>query len=157
METSTFAQLIARRRDVEEMVHGAIRMRKRSYCPYSRFAVGAFIAVDSPGGWPGSARLWFGACNVENKIYVVTHAEQAAIAQMISKLGADPKPVIARVVVACASDGPALPCGLCLQWITEFGITQTEIFGVRLAQDGAEILSVECTTLGELFPYAFAL
>ena len=157
METCTFAELIAKRRDLEGMIRGAIRMRDRSYSPYSRFAVGALIAVDNHEGWPGSARLWFGGCNVENRIYVVTHAEQSAIAQMIAKIGATPKPVIARVVVACASDGPALPCGLCLQWIAEFGTANTEIFGVRLAQDGEEILGVACTTLGELLPYAFAL
>lgn len=157
METSTFAELIAKRRDMEDMVRGAIRMRSRSYSPYSRFAVGAFIVVDNPGGWPGSARLWFAGCNTENKIYVVTHAEQSAIAQMIAKIGASPKPVITRVVMACATTHRAFPCGLCREWIAEFGTSKTEVFGVRLAEDGEEILGIDRATMSELLPHAFSL
>lgn len=161
MENCTFDALIARRPELTDMVSGAICMRARAYAPYSNFNVGAMIAIDSTvAGWSCVSRLWFTGCNVENKIYVVTHAEQAAIAQMIGKLGQNPKPVITTVVVACAAEregSHALPCGFCLQWIAEFGTPQTEIFGVKLSENQNDIIEVECTTLGELMPHAFAL
>lgn len=160
MELCTFADLIARRRDLEDQIRGAMRMRSRAYAPYSKFRVGVMIAVDNFAEWAHSTRLWFAGCNVENVSYEVTHAEQSAIALMLGKLGSDPKPIIARVVVACVAERPgkhALPCGLCRQWIAEFGTPQTEIFGVRLSENGENILGVECTTLGELLPYTFTL
>lgn len=142
------------------MAREAIRIRRNAYATASGFKVGAVVAVGQHPGVPSDTRLWFPGCNAENAMYEATHAEQAAIARMIAELGARPKPKIAAVVVACIAGGKnqhALPCGFCRQWLLEFGTPETRVYGVRLVGKREKISGVECTTLGELLPYAFKL
>lgn len=159
MEIISWDEAQKTRHQLIEMAGLALQVREKAYAPVSRFKVGALVAVDNPSGL-GFARLWYAGCNVENAMLEVTHAEQAAIARMVVDLGTNPKPVISTVVVACTADGKgqhALPCGFCRQWIMEFGTPDTFIYGIRLASDGKTAFDVECTTLGELLPYAFKI
>jgi len=82
----------------------------RAYAPYSGFAVGAVIV--GPSG-----RLHRGV-NVENASYPAgVCAERVALGAMAT--GGERE---ARTVAVATADGrDALPCGLCLQALAEFG------------------------------------
>lgn len=152
LNTISWRDACERMLSFEQMALRAIQVRHKAYAPRSGFQVGSVVVT--------GAGYWYAGCNVENAFYVVTHAEQAAIAAMIAEFGGDPKPVIETVIVAALSgekDQHVLSCGFCLQWIAEFGTPQTKIYGVRLAGEGDEVSGVDCASLGELLPYAFTL
>ena len=129
----------------------AIGARKRAYAPYSEFRVGAALVTIS------DAEVSYVGCNIENAAHTGTHAEAAAIADMILRFPSDQTPApIAQIVVALQADETqhALPCGDCRQRIREFGDDRTKIYGVKLNATG-KIVAVEVTTLGELLPFSF--
>jgi cytidine deaminase len=98
----------------EKLLQAARRARRRAYCPYSRFRVGA--AAETADG-----QIFLG-CNVENASYGLTIcAERAAIFNAVSA-GAHR---IVRIAVSCPpSVGKApellVPCGACRQALAEF-------------------------------------
>ena len=111
--------------------------RARSYSPYSRFDVGAALALADGGVITG--------VNVENVSFGVTIcAEQAAIARAVSEGH--------RSFTAIAVSGPASsvsPCGACRQVLREFGGTAMT---VTFPHNG----SLVTATLEELLPAGFA-
>ncbi|MDA8792372.1 cytidine deaminase [Bacteriovoracaceae bacterium] len=96
----------------------AKEVRKNSYSPYSKFAVGAAIKLK------GQKSLILGA-NVENASFGATIcAEKSAIVQAVSKYGK----VKIEYVVVVTNTKPAIgPCGLCLQTIKEFATKDTMV------------------------------
>lgn len=83
--------------------------RRRSYSPYSKFAVGAALVLQDGSMIPG--------CNVENASYGATCcAERTAIFSAVALHGAKWKPAALMLV----TDPVAFPCGLCLQVMGEF-------------------------------------
>lgn len=89
------------------LIGAAQIVRKRAYCPYSGYAVGAALMDDN-------GRIHTG-CNVENASYGATLcAERSALARLVSEGG---KRV--RAVAVATQDG-APPCGICLQSLLEF-------------------------------------
>jgi len=160
MEIRSFEEIRAGNPGLADAIFQAISIRQKACSSASKFQVGAVVVVNHYPNVPSGTRLRFPGCNVENGMLEVTHAEQAAIAAMISALGSNPKPEISAVVVACAVEREtqhALPCGFCRQWIAEFGTPATRIYGVRLEPDGGTVSGVECSTIGELLPYPFTL
>ncbi len=95
---------------LDDLVNAALAVRKHSYSPYSRFAVGAAIlTVD---------RKIFTGVNVENASYGLTIcAERAAIYAMIGAVGCQSPGVLA---LAADTPRPVVPCGACLQVLAEF-------------------------------------
>ena len=94
---------------VDALLDAARRARQHAYAPYSDFAVGA--AVESDAGT-------FSGANVENASYPVGMcAERAAAAAAVSA-GARR---IAAVVVTTRAARPTPPCGMCRQFLYEFG------------------------------------
>ena len=94
---------------LDALFQAAKAAQERAYAPYSRFKVGAALAVPS-----GEI---FAGCNVENAAYPVgTCAEAGAIAAMVA--GGFSR--IASILVI--GDGPGLvtPCGACRQRMREF-------------------------------------
>lgn len=129
----------------DKLFTAASQARENSYSPISHFKVGAAFITKEGNIYAGT--------NIEEAAFnSCTHAEQAAIAQMVSKEG---RKEITQLVVVAGNDGDgtiAAPCGHCRQILLEF------------AQDGLEIISAGPkgdirleTTLGELMPYAFRL
>jgi cytidine deaminase len=119
--------------------------RKAAYAQYSGFTVGAACKAES-----GIA--YFG-CNVENSSYPVgICAERAAVAGAIAH---GEKGIVALAIAGGVKDsrpdGEISPCGMCLQFLSEFMAPSGRI----LIADGDEGW-VE-TTLGELLPHAFNL
>ena len=124
----------------EELKSAAMAMRKRAYCPYSHFAVGA--ALECRDG------TVFTGCNIENAGYSPTIcAERTAIFKAVSEGHRD----FVRIVIAGKSEDYCVPCGSCRQVMMEF--CDPERFRIVL---GKEDLSFREYTLKELLPLGFA-
>lgn len=123
--------------DWQPLIEAARSAREHSYCPYSRFAVGAAVLTQS-------GRV-FAGCNLENRSYGMTIcAERAAIAAANS---AGDRELVAVVVLADASP-PARPCGLCLDTLAEFN-PQIEVLLINLQGER------EAMPLSRLLPQPF--
>ena len=116
--------------------------RKKAYCPYSHFAVGAaLLCVD------GSI---FTGCNIENAAYSPSNcAERTALFKAIS----EGQRTFCAIAIAggkenVPGDAPCWPCGVCRQVLSEFCKSGFEIL---LVTDGG----YEAHTLGELLPLSF--
>ena len=109
---------------------------EQSYCPYSRYAVGA--ALLSADG-----RVFQG-CNIENASFGLTNcAERTALFKAVSEGARD------FTTIAIASNGSApYPCGACRQALNEFAP------GLRVLVTWGDGL-VEETTLPALLPHGF--
>jgi cytidine deaminase len=94
---------------IDELLAAARLAREHAYAPYSGFAVGAAVETDAG---------MFSGANVENASYPVGMcAERAAAAAAVSA-GARR---IGAVVVATGAARPTPPCGMCRQFLHEFG------------------------------------
>jgi cytidine deaminase len=128
----------------EQLFAAAKAARENSYSPISNFKVGAAIRTKTGNIYAGT--------NAEDAAFNHTiHAEQACIAQMVSKEGR--QEITELVTVAGGNDGTiCTPCGHCRQLLLEFAPDSLEIYST--APDGNIQLK---TTLGELLPYPFRL
>jgi cytidine deaminase len=103
---------------VDALLEAARRVREHAYAPYSRFRVGAALETES-------GKVHVGA-NVENASYGATVcAERAAVAAMI----AAGERHIERIAVYTEGPTPAMPCGMCRQVLSEFGLDASVIVG----------------------------
>lgn len=139
---------------VQRFIKEAVRAREYSQAHYSLFEVGAAVGTLNSDG---KCRHIGSGCNVENSIFEVTHAEQAAIAQLAMKLRVTESmriDIVALALLAEKDEQHAVPCGFCRQLIREFGHDGTLIYGVKLNAAG-DVWQVEIYTLGELLPYSF--
>ena len=120
----------------EKLVRAAQEAVKRAYAPYSHLKVGAAVLT-------GDGRVFTG-CNVENAAYsIAICAERTAIVKAVS----EGSRVIKEVAVASTSVEPLLPCGMCLQTISEFAKNGK----VKITAVGRSGKS-ETYLLGEIFP-----
>ena len=95
----------------EQLIKAAVEARRKAYCPYSNYAVGAAVLTDTGEIVPG--------CNVENASYGLTNcAERTAIFAAVSK-GARK----IRAIAIAGEGSPPFPCGACRQVMTEFAET----------------------------------
>lgn len=125
-----------------ELVNAAMKARKNSYSPYSRFRVGAALLTKE-------GKLYTGA-NIENSSYGLTVcAERTAIFKAVS----EGEHNFTALAVACDTDqfNLAYPCGACRQVMTEF-----------LKADADIIVSIntgkyKIHKLNELLPNSFKL
>jgi cytidine deaminase len=121
----------------DALIAAAQQARQRAYCPYSHFHVGAALEAED-----GSV---FTGCNVENASYGGTIcAERTA---MVAAVAAGKKK-FRRIVITSDANEPVAPCGLCRQFLAEFGMT----LGVMSVGSNGKIRS---WTLAELLPSAF--
>ena len=120
----------------QELATAARKAMKNAYAPYSHLRVGAALLMDD-------GKI-FAGCNVENAAFAATVcAERSAISKAVSEGSRS----IRTVVVVSDAETPLLPCGTCLQAISEFATDgRTKI--VALGKKGR----VEKFTLGRLFP-----
>lgn len=125
---------------VQELIEAAVQVRKRAYCPYSKFAVGAALRTTTGEIITG--------CNVENGAYGPTVcAERSAIAKAVSE---GHRSFTACAVVAYQEQSFTSPCGVCRQVLSEFA---TQDFDVYLAKPAS--FRVLCTSVYKLLPYRF--
>ena len=125
----------------EELMQKAIEASKHSYCPYSKFAVGACVLTDDDSIYTG--------CNFENSSFGMTIcAERNAIGSAV----ADGKIKIKAIAIYSPNQQKCVPCGACRQVMHEF-CSKDEDFDIIL-QDGKEL---KVYTLAELLPESFSL
>jgi len=111
-----------------------------AYAPFSSYKVGA--ALITSGG-----KVYTGA-NIENSTYGATIcAERAATVKAVND---GEKEFYAIAVAAPGTGGPAWPCGICRQFLYEFGA------GIRVIT-GADPEHLVSAPLSELLPNGFRL
>jgi cytidine deaminase len=111
-----------------------------AYAPYSRYSVGAAVLT-------GTGEIFRGA-NIENASYGATLcAERVAIS---SAVFAGHKDDLIAIAI-CASSGEAVyPCGICRQFLFEFGAD------IRVIT-GKTVEALEIFPISELLPNGFRL
>lgn len=129
----------------EELLAAAWEAGSHAWAPYSKFRVGAAVAVETADGW----RIVAGA-NVENASFGLTLcAERAALAaaSQLGEPGERPRIAAIAIVGLDAPSGECTPCGACRQWIAE------------LAPDAAIFVEgiAETLHLDDLLPRRFML
>lgn len=126
--------------EVEKAYERSKQVRSRAYAPYSRFLVGCCLKAEGHAGF-------FCGCNVENVSYGATIcAERSAIVSAASALGGFK---IQFMVLVTDSQPVAVPCGMCLQVISEFSDARTEIYLANLQGIQKKVL------LKDLLPLVF--
>lgn len=126
--------------DWQPLIRAASEARERAHAPYSRFRVGSALLT--------TAGAVFSGCNVENRSYGATVcAERVALASAVA--AGDPTPV--AIVVITDTSPPSLPCGLCLQALSEFAAPELPVRLVNPAGESREL------RLDELLPHPFQL
>lgn len=130
---------------MEELITLAAEARKKAYCPYSHFAVGA--ALEAADG------TIYTGCNIENAAYSPSCcAERTAFFKAVS----EGKIAFRRIVVMGGKEGEPMgrtvPCGVCLQVMMEF--CKPDEFEVILASSEDQY---EVCLLKDLLPQGFQL
>ncbi len=131
--------------DYCNLVAEAIEARKRSYCPYSGFAVGAALISDKGNIYRG--------CNIESVSHTpTTCGERTAFFKAISE-GENQFVAIAIVAGNKELEPPlpeyVAPCGVCRQVMAEFCERDFKIVLARSETD------FKVYTLEELLPLSF--
>ena len=122
-----------------ELIQAAIQARLAAYAPYSNFKVGAALLGKS-------GRVYTG-CNVENASYAATIcAERAAAVKAVSEGERE----FEALAVVAEGEAPVSPCGICRQFLAEFGT------GLRLILMNLKGERID-TTLEAYLPQAFSL
>lgn len=122
----------------KELYRMARKAAEKAYAPYSKFKVGAAVLT-------ADGEIFTGV-NIENSSYPAgICAERSAFAAAIS---AGHREFVA--VAVCTEKGSAWPCGVCRQFIFEFG---EDI----LIISGQDENSIESYTIGELLPKGFRI
>lgn len=115
----------------------AIEAREKSYSPYSNFKVGAAL-------YTKSGKIFTG-CNIESASYSPTIcAERVAVSKCISEGYKD----IEKIAIVGSDKKISFPCGVCRQFMLEFG----KDIKVICAKN---IDSYQVYTLDELLPKSF--
>ncbi|KAI7864585.1 cytidine deaminase [Spinellus fusiger] len=118
----------------------ALEAKTMAYCPYSKFRVGAALLAEDGTIFQGG--------NIENASYGATIcAERTAYAKAIS--GGYTK--FAALAVATDLEEAASPCGICRQFISEFGPDDLPVYLVNTNGEH------KITSLQELLPFMFRL
>ncbi len=122
--------------DKNLLIEKAKDAMKNAYVKYSNFRVGAALITKSGKVFTG--------CNVENSSYGATIcAERVAFTKAISEGERE----FEAIAIVGSSGDFTYPCGICRQFMSEFGLDLKLIF-----ENGREIKTY---TLGELLPEAF--
>lgn len=125
----------------EELMQKAKEASEKSYCPYSKFAVGACVMADDGSVYKG--------CNFENSSFGMTIcAERNAIGSAV----ADGKRRIKAVAIYSPNQQNCVPCGACRQVMHEFCEKDEDVD--IILQNGEEL---KIYTLAQLLPESFNL
>lgn len=124
--------------DYRELYRVAVKAMENSYAPFSKFTVGAALLTKDGQVISG--------VNVENSSYGATIcAERTAFVKAISEGFRD----FEAIAITC-NEGAAWPCGICRQFMYEFGPDLKVITGEN--EENLKML-----TLRELLPEGFKL
>lgn len=117
----------------KQLVEAAKKSAENAYAPYSNFFVGAALLTENDQIYTG--------CNVENKVHGgAICAERTAFVKAVS----DGHRQFKAIAVHCR-DGEGWPCGVCRQFMSEFGDSMIVI----VESDAGNLI---CRTIAELLP-----
>uniref|UniRef100_A0A672LB17 Cytidine deaminase n=2 Tax=Sinocyclocheilus grahami TaxID=75366 RepID=A0A672LB17_SINGR len=120
------------------LVQKSQEARNQAYCPYSNFRVGAAVLASDGAVFTG--------CNVENASYPAgLCAERTAISKAVSEGYTSFKAI---AIASDLKDQFIFPCGVCRQFMREFGL-EWNVYPTK--SDG----SYRQMTLKELLPHSF--
>lgn len=123
--------------DYRKLLVLAEKAKEKSYSPYSGFRVGAALVT-------ADGKVFTGA-NVENASYgAAICAERTAVVKAVS----EGYRCFKAIAVTSDAEGGSFPCGICRQFLAEFGLGIKVITG---KPDG----DIEVHTLSGLLPRAF--
>jgi cytidine deaminase len=119
-------------REIERLVRAAVEARDQAYAPHSHFYVGAAVWI--PGG------EIVGGCNVEN-----ASCSLSLCAERVATVAAVSQGYREFLAIAVANVGGVSPCGVCRQFLSEFGcdlqvITTDVLTGTRRIRRLSELL-----------------
>lgn len=127
-----------------ELIKFAIDARRKAYCPYSGFAVGAALLCKDGTVYTG--------CNIENSAFTPTNcAERTAFFKAVSEYKRD----FVRIAVVGGNadmdipESYCPPCGVCRQVMKEFCSADFEIIIAKTDND------YKVMTLSEILPASF--
>ena len=125
----------------KEMMDKAVEVSKNAYCPYSKFAVGACVLMDSGNIYTG--------CNYENGSFGMTIcAERNAIGTAIAN--GDKK--VKAIAIYSPNKDNCTPCGACREVIHEFSENDENVdIIVKIGVD------IKVLKLAYLLPESFKL
>ncbi|HIW57138.1 MAG TPA: cytidine deaminase [Firmicutes bacterium] len=127
---------------MDKLIDLAIEARGKAYSKYSNFPVGAAVLCADGSVYTGA--------NIENASYGLTVcAERVAIFKAVS----EGKRSFSAIAVCCGVDKPenAVPCGACLQVMSEFFESDATIIACLPDRRYKEY------GLSKLFPHGFKL
>lgn len=141
---------IARRlRQIDPLLVEAFRAREHAHAPYSGCKVGAAISVERKGlsRWLlGRKSKSISGFNSESQGDLQICAERSAMAHLPRGLAKN-NPV--KKIAVVARKRVPVPCGRCLQVLSEVGTSQTEVVAANLGGEHRRF------TLGQLLPADF--
>ena len=125
--------------ELSDLQRAAGEAARNSYSPYSRFRVGAALALSNGEIVAGT--------NVENISYGLTIcAERSAMVRAVAEFG--PEIRVAAVAIANLNGAASPPCGACRQVLGEFTAADAPVT-FALAE------GTKTVKFGELLPMAF--
>ena len=123
--------------DYKKLIQASIDAQKNCYAPYSKFSVGASVLCES-------GKIYTGA-NIENASFPAgICAERVAFSKAISE---GEKNFVA-ICITNSKDSFAYPCGVCRQFLSEFGSDLVVIIAKNINE-------FETHKLSELLPHSF--
>lgn len=123
----------------KDLYDRAVDAMQNSYSPYSNYKVGAAVLTKCGKVFTG--------CNIENSSYGVTICgERTAVSKAVSEGYRE----FEAIAVCGSDDTPAFPCGICRQFIFEFG---SDIKIIMLDENN-EMVTYK---ISELLPKGFRL
>lgn len=126
----------------EKMLREAVLVKVNSYSPYSKFRVGATVAMKDG--------TLISGVNVENGSYPCgVCAERVALSSAYSK-GYRKEDIVALAISADSKDFIS-PCGMCRQVISELMLPNTTVYLLNSKQEVKEV------KVKNLLPFAFNL
>ncbi|RKP13242.1 cytidine deaminase [Piptocephalis cylindrospora] len=121
-----------------DMIQASLKARESSYSPYSKFRVGAALLTQDKKIYTG--------CNIENASFgAAICAERTAFVKAVSEGHRE----FIGIAVATDRADASSPCGICRQFMREFG---PHLAVLLVNPDG----QATPTSLAELFPMAFS-
>ncbi len=126
--------------DYQKLIDKAVKASEKSYCPYSKFAVGACVLTQNGNTYSG--------CNFENSSYGLSIcAERNAVGSAL----AEGERKIKAIAVYSPNKQYCQPCGACRQVLNEFEPEE----GLDVITSGDNGLKI--VKLDELLPEGFNL
>lgn len=124
--------------EIEKLINLAFDTQKNAYAPYSKFLVGASVLTKT--------NKYYSGTNIENASFPAgICAERVAYSKAISE---GEKEFVAVCITCNNPEIFAYPCGVCRQFMSEFGLETIVILAKN--KDDYKMFKLK-----ELLPYSF--